>query len=253
MTVNVIALPGGVNPAALRYAPLRAAVGSGVRLHLKDLEVYADDEPPPGYSIAMEVDALGRFADSLGLERFHLLGYSGGGRVSLAFAGAHPDRLLSLALFEPASVPGPLSDEEALLVARLREGLKGLEGAAFIRAFMTLQVRAGVELAPPAGPPPAWMRTRPAGLAAMMGAFAAHPFDRDSLRRLTAPVFVGHGELSGPQEEVRAGVLARLLPDIRIRRFPGIHHFVTPEEVYGAGHVRELSALWARVEAGAPV
>ncbi|GAC1643748.1 MAG: hypothetical protein NVS9B11_13540 [Candidatus Dormibacteraceae bacterium] len=54
----------------------------------------------------MEVEAIKRFADSLGLARFHLLGYSGGGFMSLAFAGAHPRRLLSLALFEPASVPG---------------------------------------------------------------------------------------------------------------------------------------------------
>src|SRR5579871_850814 len=118
-STHVIALPGGVMPAAQRYASLVEALGADVEFHLKDLEVYSGPEPPAGYSIQMEVDALARFADSEGLERFHLLGYSGGGFVSLAFAGAHPERLLSLGLFEPASIPGQLSREEADLFHRL--------------------------------------------------------------------------------------------------------------------------------------
>lgn len=253
MTVHVIALPGGVNPAALRYSPLQAALDTEVKLHLKDLEVYSGDEPPASYSIQMEVDAVGRFADSLGLERFHLLGYSGGGFVSLAFAGAHPERLLSLALFEPASVPGPLSAEEARLSALLQGALRGLQGAEFMRAFTTLQVRPGVELEPPAGPPPGWMRSRPAGLATLMEAFSAHPFDRSWLRRCAAPVFLGHGELTGEHEEVKVGILARLLPDIHIRRFAGIHHFVPPEQLYTPEHVRELRQLWENVEGRAAI
>ena len=110
MTVQVIALPGGVMPAAQRYASLAGTVGERVQLHPKDLEVYSGEEPPPDYSIQMEVEAVARFADSLSLSRFHLLAYSGGGFVSLAFAGAHPERLLSLGLFEPASIPGELSE-----------------------------------------------------------------------------------------------------------------------------------------------
>ena len=250
MTIHVVALPGGVNPAELRYAPVQAALGDAVRLHWKDLEVYAGDSPPGGYSIQMEVDGLARFADSLGFERFHLLGYSGGGFVSLAFAGAHPERLRSLALFEPASVPGPLSHDEAVLATRLAEGLQGLDAAAFMRAFMVLQVRPGVALLPPPpGPPPPWMASRPAGVAAMMSAFAAHPFDRDWLRRCTAPVFLAHGALTGEQEEVRAGVLARLMPDIHVRRFEDVHHFVPPDRLYTPEHLTELRELWAESEA----
>ncbi len=244
MTVPVIALPGGVNPAALRYEPLRQALDHQVELRWKDLEVYSGDEPPAGYSIGQEVDALAAFADSLGLERFHLLGYSGGGFVSLAFAGAHPERLLSLALFEPAGVPGPLSDEEAAYMARLDEALTGLGGPEFMRTFITLQVRPGVQVEPPAGPPPPWMSKRPAGLAAMMRAFQEHPFDRDSLRAVRAPVFLGHGALTGAYEEVKVALLARLLADVRIRRYPGIHHFVPADQLYFPEHVRALEALW---------
>ena len=252
MTVQVIALPGGVMPAAQRYASLAAALGSEVELHPKDLEVYSGPNPPPGYSIQMEVDAVGRFADSLGLARFHLLGYSGGGFVSLAFAGAHPERLLSLALFEPASIPGPLSAEEGELYRRLKSELAGKSGPDFMRTFMMVQLRDGVHLAPPPGPPPPWMERRPAGLASMMAAFGGHPFDRERLRRSEFPVFLGYGGLTGEHEEIRAGILARLLPDVHIRRFAGIHHFVPPEEIYSREHVDALRELWKCAET-APV
>jgi len=239
MTVSVIALPGGVMPAAMRYAPLVSALGGEAEIHFKDLEVYAGEEPPVGYSIDREVEALAGFANSLGLDRFNLLGYSGGGFVSLAFAGAHPGRLLSLALFEPAAVPGELSPEEARHDAQLRTALAGLDGPAFMREFVSVQVREGVELPPPpSGPPAPWMRNRPAGIAAMLRAFGEHRLDRARFRECRFPVFFGYGDLTGEQEEV--------LADVHIRRFSGIHHFVPPEQIYTADHVRALRDLWAR-------
>lgn len=245
-SVPVIALPGGVMPAAVRYAALATALASEADVHVKDLEVYAGDERPADYTIEREVEALARFADTLGLDRFHLLGYSGGGFVSLAFAGTHPDRLASLALFEPASVPGPLGPDEARFAERLRAGLAGLDGPEFMQTFTRLQLRAGVEPPPPpAGPPPPWMRSRPAGLAALMAAFERYRFDRDRLRECGFPVFLGYGDLTGEQEEVKAAILARLLPDLHIRRFTGIHHFVPPEQIYTSEHIDELRRLWA--------
>ncbi|MHB8612313.1 MAG: alpha/beta fold hydrolase [Candidatus Dormibacteraceae bacterium] len=245
MTVDVIALPGGIMPAALRYGALASALGDAVKLHLKDLEVYAQEQPPAGYSVAMEVDAVKRFADSLGLDRFHLLGYSGGGFMSLAFAGAHPGRLLSLALFEPASVPGRLSQEEEELDGRLRAAVAGLGGAEFMQAFVANQLRPGVPVPAQAGPPPQWMRTRPAGIAAMMGAFVEHRFDRASLRGCRFPVFLAYGDQTSEMEEIRAAVLGRLLPDVHIRRFEGLHHFAPPEDIYGPEHLGELRNLWS--------
>ncbi|HKR98710.1 MAG TPA: alpha/beta hydrolase [Candidatus Dormibacteraeota bacterium] len=248
MSIDVIALPGGVMPASLRYASLSAALGDSVRLHAKDLEVYAGDSPPNDYSVQLEIDALAAYADSLGLRRFHLLAYSGGGFISLAFAGAYPDRLLSLALFESAGIPGTLSPEESEQWTHLQQGLAGLSGAEFMRAFVTLQVRDGVVVPPPDGPPPPWMAKRPAGIAALIAAFDAHPFDRDLLRRATFPVFYGYGDLTSVQEEVRAGTIARLFADIHVRRFSGVHHFVSAEAIYSAEHVELLRELWVRAE-----
>jgi pimeloyl-ACP methyl ester carboxylesterase len=197
MTIPVIALPGGVMPAELRYTSLASRLDGEVAFRYKDLEVYASERPPASYSIELEVDAVERFADSLGLDRFHLLGYSGGGFVSLAFAGMHPDRLLSLAVFEPAAVPGTLTQEEDTFYSGLRAALAGLSGADFMRSFMQLQVRPGVVLTPPAGPPPPWMGNRPAGLATLIAAFDSYSFDRDRLRRCDVPVFFGYGDLTG--------------------------------------------------------
>jgi pimeloyl-ACP methyl ester carboxylesterase len=249
MTVPVIALPGGVMPAAVRYAVLASALAGEAELHTKDLEVYAGEQPPPRYGIEREVEALARFADALGLDRFHLLGYSGGGFVSLAFAGTYPDRLASLALFEPAGVPGPLSPPERELVDRLAERLAGLDGSAFLDVFTRTQVRDGVDVPAPAGPPLPWMATRPAGLRAMMAAFGAYRFDRARLRECRCPVYLAYGDLTSEYEQVKAGVLARLLPDLHIRRFTGLHHFLPPEQIYTPEHVHVLRHLWASADA----
>jgi pimeloyl-ACP methyl ester carboxylesterase len=99
---DVILLPGGVLPAALAYGALLDALGDAVEPVAKDLEDYADAEPPPGYTFAVEVEGILRTAEAAGFDRFHLVGYSAGGASSLALAASHPERLRSLALIEPA-------------------------------------------------------------------------------------------------------------------------------------------------------
>lgn len=247
----MICLPGGVAPAAQRYAPLLAAVGEDAELYLKDLEVYRDATPPADYSVEPELDAIDSYADSHSLERFHLLGYSGGGFLSLAHAGSRPRRIKSLSLFEPARIPGPLTPEESAGFEGLAKKLKGLEGPAFVAAFVREQLKAGVEPPPPPTSTSPEMQKRPAGIAAMMQAFSDYRFDRSLLEASQFAVFLGYGDLTYEAESVRAGVLARLFADIHIRRFAGVHHFVAPEEIYTPDHVRLLLDHWRRAEASA--
>ncbi|HYM66120.1 MAG TPA: alpha/beta hydrolase, partial [Patescibacteria group bacterium] len=222
---QVICIPGGVAPAADRYASLRVATEGQASLHLKDLEVYREEAPPAGYSIDLEVAAIDELAASLGLERFHLVGYSGGGFVSLAYAATRPHRVLSLALFEPARVPGALTREESEFKDFLYAKLAGLQGPDFMAAFVREQVKPGVVLTPPPPPSPAMLK-RPAGLAAMIRAFGAYQLDRDLFRACTFPVYYAYGDLSHDEQAVKGGVLARLFPDIHVQRFAGVHHFV---------------------------
>lgn len=246
MSTHVICLPGGVAPAAQRYAALEAAVDGRAELHKKDLEVYRSDAPPTDYSVEMELDAVDRLADSLGLERFHIVGYSGGGFMSLAYAGTRPERLLSLAVFEPAMVPGQKTAEEQSMIDSLNALLDGLEGPAFMAAFVRAQLKPGVQPPPPPSQPMPGMAKRPAGIAAMMRAFLAYSFDRDRLRECKFPVYLGYGDLTSEFEAVKTAILARLFADIRIQRFAGVHHFVPPERIYTPAHARALEEHWAR-------
>lgn len=56
------------------------------------------DAPETGYSRADRVEDLRRFVDSLGIDRFHLVGLSMGGSTGIGFALKYPERLLSLTL-----------------------------------------------------------------------------------------------------------------------------------------------------------
>lgn len=249
MKPQVICVPGGVAPAAQRYAPLKAAVGEVAVLHFKDLEVYREAAPPANYSIAQELEGIERFVDSIGLDRFHLVGYSGGGFISLAYAGTRPGKLLSLGLFEPAGVPGKPTTEEQHIISSLNEKVRGLDDRDFMSAFVREQLKPGVQPPPPpAGPISAEMQKRPAGIRAMMRAFDAYRFDRDWLKLPPFPVYLGYGDLTGSYESTKVAVLAQLFGDIRVQRFDGIHHFVPPEQLYTPAHAASLRELWLRAE-----
>jgi pimeloyl-ACP methyl ester carboxylesterase len=197
-----------------------------------------------GYSIDEELEAIDRVADEKQLARFHLVGYSGGGFISLAYAGTRPERIISLALFEPARIPGPLTDAEAAFFSWLDSRLAGLDGPEFMATFVREQVKPGVETPAPAGPGSPEMRKRPAGIAALIRAFDAYSFDRERLRSAPFPVFYGYGDLSHAEQAMKAGVLAQLFGDIRVHRLAGVHHFVPAEQIYTPQHTSMLLDLW---------
>lgn len=246
--IHVVCVPGSIAPAAQRYGPLKAAVGDGIELHWKDLEVYRDAAPPSDYSVDLELLGIDRVAASLGLERFHLVGYSGGGFISLAYAGTRPGRLLSLGLFEPAAIPGTMSQIEQETFDALGARLRGLEGGDFMKVFLGAQVKDGVVLPAPPASALEGMKQRAVGINAMMRSFENYRFDRDQLRGATFPVYFGYGDLTSSLEEVKAAILAGLFSDVRVQRFSGIHHFVPPEQIYTPAHVAGLQDLWQRGE-----
>lgn len=251
MTPQVVCIPGSVAPAAQRYGPLLNAAGEAADFHVKDLEVYREPTPPAGYSIEEELEAIDRFADSKALKRFHLVGYSGGGFISLAYAGTRPERLISLALFEAARVPGKLTAPEHAFFSSLDAKLAGLKGPEFMAAFVREQVKAGVQVAPPSGPPSPEMQKRPAGIAALIAAFEAYQFDRELFRAARFPLYYAYGDLSHPEQAMKAGILAEHFADMHVHRYDGVHHFVPPEMIYTAEHVHALIALWSAAEGSA--
>ena len=247
---RVILLPGAVLPAEAAYGALVAALGQDVEAVQKDLEVYATPKPPEDYGMEDEIAGVLRTADARGWERFHVVGYSGGGAASLALAATRPERLASLALLEPAWAGnrGLSAAEEALWVEQHR--LEALPVEQFLPAFVRLALRPGVP--PPAplpGDPPPWMAKRPAGIRALLHAFREGELDHDSLRRFDRPVYFALGALSNPDQY---GEIARRLggvfPDFTLEVFEERHHFDPPHRVEPDRLARSLRKLWRRAD-----
>ena len=246
----VILLPGSVVPAAPAYAALLQALGERVNAVAKDLEVYAEDRPPVDYRLETEVAGILGEADARGYDRFHLVGYSGGGASALAFTAVHGDRLRSLAVLEPAWAGNDRTAEEEALWLRFRE-LSQLPPDEFVAGFVRLQLAPGVEPPPPpAGPPPPWMAKRPAGIRALMDAFDDGDLDTDALRAFDRPVYFALGGRSNSDYFGRiADRLGAIFPDFTIETFPERHHFDPPHRIEPERLADSLLAHWHRADA----
>jgi pimeloyl-ACP methyl ester carboxylesterase len=241
---DVVFLPGIIAPAAVRYGPLIECLVD-VNPLLKDLEVYSSDSPPPDYSIAMEVAGVNDAADAVGFDKFHLYAHSGGAAVALAYAAEHPERVLSLAVDEPAYD----FTEEARADMEEFAPLAALPIDERLRAFMQLQVSASVELPPPpAGPPPPWMANRPAGIEAFIVALDRHERLDDRHRAVGAPVLYTWGSRTHPRWDVMQERLARLFSDFTAERFEGLHHLNTSHQAAPDRVGELLLELWARAD-----
>ena len=251
MPFRVILLPGSVLPAELAYGSLIEALGADADAVAKDLEVYAPSEPPEDYSLDLEVAGVLREADERGWERFHLIGYSGGGAAALAFAATHPERLSSLGLLESAWAGNwDLSPAERSLWREF-ERLEGLGPEQFMGAFVRLGLRPGVEPPPrPPGEPPPWMAKRPAGIGAFLRTFKSYDLDRSALERFRRPVYFPLGGLSNPDQygEI-AKRLGRVFSDFELEVFEERHHFDPPHRIEPERLASSLKAVWRRAEA----
>jgi len=243
--VPVIFLPGILMPAALRYERLLEALGDDVDAVTKDLEVYLGPSvPPPGYSLDMELEGIARAADEHGFDRFHLYGHSGGGACALAFTAGHPDRVITLALDEPAVDFSPEDQQE---IREVFLPMLELPPEELGREFVRTMFRTGVEPPPrPEGPPPPWMADRPAGVAAFVRALNEADVPMERLRTFDRPVYYSYGSLSNETWERKAKRLADVLPNITVELYEGLSHMNTshvaePERVAAA-----LRRLWGR-------
>ncbi|MDZ4090653.1 MAG: alpha/beta hydrolase [Arthrobacter sp.] len=248
--IRVMLLPGAVLPAQPAYGALIGALGPDVQAVAKDLELYAGDEPPSGWSLDTEVDGVLREADARGWESFHLAGYSGGGSAALAFAANHPQRLLSLALLDPAWAGSWDWTPAHAGLWKAYDRLETLPPGQVMPEFMRLQVRPDVVLPPPPpGDLPPWMARRPAGIAAFLRTFRSYDLDRGRLAAFDAPVLFVLGGRSNPDQfgDI-AGRLSAVFPDFRLEVFQDRHHFDPPHRVEPERLGALLREHWDRAE-----
>lgn len=247
---QVVLLPGSVMPAGPAYDALLAELGSDVDSRAKDLEIYSTPTPPAGWSLLTEEDGISRVADEAGFARFHLVGYSGGGAACLAYTAHRPERVLSLALMEPAFAGWQrMTEPERSHFEKFRDVLD-LDGSAQMDRFQALQLAPGVEPVPPRpGPPPDWMAQRPAGVRAFLKEFYRSDLDLESLSHFEGPVHYLLGGRSHPDYYARmAQRLALVFRDFTIDVFPERHHFDPPHRIEPIRVAEILRNLWTKAE-----
>ncbi len=253
-TVPVILLPGAVLPAQQAYEALLESLGPNVDARVKDLELYAGDDPPRDYSLATEVAGIDRVREASSADHMHLVGYSAGGAACLAYAAAQPERVRSLALMEPAFAGWQgMSPEERGHMERFRE-LQGVTDGDMLGPFQALQLAPDVQPpSPPPGPPPAWLSRRPAGIRALLHSFFQTDLELSLLGRVTSPVWIAVGGRSHPDFFARmAERLSRSFPNCTIEVFPARHHFDPPHRVEPDAVAERLRDLWARAASHRP-
>jgi pimeloyl-ACP methyl ester carboxylesterase len=243
----VILLPGGVDPARVSYAPLLKTLKCHSHIILKDLEVYATGTVPTDYTLETEIEGIKRMAEAAAIERFHLVGYSGGGSVSLAFAAKYPERLLSLALIEPAWVGNQdRSLEDEIYWAEIDHVL-ALPLDERMSAFMRVQLRPGVAMPlmlPTLALP--WMAMRPKGVETMHRAFKAYHLEQQHLRCFQQPVYLAFGSLSNQIEERKADLLSNVFANIQVEAYEGLHHLNPPHRGAPERFATALCKLWSQ-------
>jgi pimeloyl-ACP methyl ester carboxylesterase len=248
MRHRAILLPGSVLPKDLAYGALLQALGGEVQTCAKDLEVYATDHPPNGYGLETEIDAVLRQGDDAGFERFHLVGYSGGGAISTALVSRHPERILSVSLLEPAWVGDVGMSENERRAWVEFDRIADLPDEEMMPRFIRAQLAPGVEPPPPPpGPPPPWMAKRPAGIRALVAAFRRYDLDPTRLRAFKRPALFALGSLSNPDYfGAMADRLGALFPDYTLDVYDGRHHFDPPHRAEPQRLAARLLELWER-------
>ncbi len=179
-----------------------------------------------GFRYPWLVDDVAAFADALGLETFHLIGYSMGGGTALGFAVRYPERLRTLVLVGIS----PQREPRATVARRLFDPER-------IRLHDPRWAQELARRHDPVQGPGAWARLLPA----IAHDVAAHDLlGLAELRRIDAPTMVVVGDRDPFVPVDHAWGLKRQLPDARL--------FVAPE----CGHevLRRKPALFNEALAG---
>jgi pimeloyl-ACP methyl ester carboxylesterase len=199
-------------------------------------------------SIDTKVADLEAVVDACGLERFALLGMSGGGPASVAYAARHPERVSKLVLYgaftrgRMARARTPEEKREADLMVELAELGWGRDDPA-LRHVFALQFM-------PKGTREQWAvfdelqrRTAtPANAARIMAATA--DLDVTSVApRVQAPTLVIHcrDDRRAPLAEGRE--LATLIPDSRLVVLDSANHILLSDEPAWTRFVAELNSF----------
>lgn len=125
----LVLLPGGLTgwQSWLPLVPALSADRRVVRVQpICNSEGLAGRPGTPDYNADVERESLALTLDTAGVAEMHLVGWSNGGRMALDFALAHPARVRTLTMIEPAAYWLVADEDES--AASFHEYLVGLAG-----------------------------------------------------------------------------------------------------------------------------
>jgi pimeloyl-ACP methyl ester carboxylesterase len=233
------------------WDPFAEALSARYRVLALDARGHGDSDHDPQfrYSHATVTRDLERAVESLGLERFVLVGHSMGGYAAIRYAARHPDRLAQMVLLDA----GPdirLEERRPVRKATRTPPKTGFESpAAYAAALGVIYPRAQADTLRALAPH--WLRRRPDGRyepkmdpTFLRPSQADDPeqrrhFDREAwareeserlwryLARVTCPVLVVRGEDSGVLSvDTTARMVDEVLRDGRAVTLTGAGHTV---------------------------
>jgi len=198
------------------------------------------------FSLEARVADLGAVVDDLGLERFALLGMSGGSPVALEYALQHPDRVTRMVVYGGSGVgaphyfPDPPAEEVAFR-AMIEAGWAKRDPI-FRRVFTTMFIPEASE------PQLSWFdelqRTSTSAENMLRSRIERQRIDlRDRLGGLTMPILVLNAvdDRNVPFEE--AHELASLVPGARLVPLQSSNHILLADEPAWQTFIQEVTAF----------
>lgn len=207
-------LHGATSAAAEDWSAQRPLFRQSFRVYLVDARGHAGTkwDVRDGFDRDMLVDDLLGFADEMGLDTFHIVGFSMGAMTSLIFATRYPDRLRT------AIISGiDIAREPRSSVARRLMDPQRIEREEPAWAAQ-LEKRHG-----PVQGEGAWKRLLPA---IVDDVASAPPVTFEDLRRIRLPVLLVYGDRDVFVPVDHAVSLYRQMPDARLLIAPNSPHAV---------------------------
>jgi pimeloyl-ACP methyl ester carboxylesterase len=202
-------------------------------LILPDLRGFGESvSSAPAWTMRDLADDIAALLDHLGLESVFLVGHSMGGYVTLAFAGAYPQRVRGLALVSSQAAADP-SERKAGRYAQARQIEE--DGIGETVAGMTTKLTADVRVQKFVHD--LMRKQKPAGYVGSLKAMAERADTMSALEKNSFPVLLIHGEADGLIPLERAREIQARVPRARMVELSGVGHMPmmeSPQQVADA-------------------
>jgi pimeloyl-ACP methyl ester carboxylesterase len=226
----IVLMPGGLSGwrSWIPFVEPLAKERQVVRVQLRSVELAEGGRPyPPDYGTLTEREGLRATVDELGLDRFHLVGWSYGAHCSLAFTLEYPRRVGTLTVIEPPAVwilretghaMKALGQSEAFDLATAGKEISIADLKGFLLRAGLAKPGDDIEAMPGW---PVWLHNRQ--VVSVNGTIWDYTDSLDRLRALEMPVLAVKGTETTEDLATIVDDLAATVPHGRVRQLPGDH------------------------------